>query len=354
MVQMKDFKGKLIWVTIYNRVIIHPETGDYYSYIYLKEDDEFARQENASVEPLLIDAMTDFYDEALLSKAVNKALKNNKEKKEYGMIILDMVNYSSQKSQMGDTIFAQVFSRIAEDFRLIFPSRHICAVKDKGEFVFFLEEDKNTSIREVSEKLLEKLKTLFLMVDPKGTFIFYGGIACHSQGQNYNELYENAYIARNMATRGENWSYALYWNQEKEIQSTGLVLEEAVSFAKNQMGLINDDKFTSIEDREMVQTSLLCLKNFVERQDIEAALFNACKILADYYFADGVFITEIKEASREESLTLKWERGKNSFSKERDHQENHEYMEIFLQAYRQKEGFTSNNIVAVPFLIDGF
>lgn len=354
MVQMKDAKGKLIWVTIYNRVIIHPETGDYYSYIYLKEDDEVARQENASVEPLLIDAMTDFYDEALLSKAVNKALKNNKEKKEYGMIILDMVNYSSQKSQMGDTIFAQVFSRIAEDFRLIFPSRHICAVKDKGEFVFFLEEDKNTSIREVSEKLLEKLKTLFLMVDPKGTFIFYGGIACHSQGQNYNELYENAYIARNMATRGENWSYALYWNQEKEIQSTGLVLEEAVSFAKNQMGLINDDKFTSIEDREMVQTSLLCLKNFVERQDIEAALFNACKILADYYFADGVFITEIKEASREESLTLKWERGKNSFSKERDHQENHEYMEIFLQAYRQKEGFTSNNIVAVPFLIDGF
>ena len=353
MVQMKDDKGKFIWVTIYNRVIIHPDTGDYYSYLYLKEDDEVARRENASVEPLLIDAMTEFYDETLLSKAANKALNNNKGKKEYGMIILDMVNYSSQKSQMGDIIFAQRFSRIAEDLRLIFPSRHICAVKEKGEFVFFLEEDKNTSIKEVSENLLEKLKALFLMVDPKGTFIFYGGIAGHSQDQNYNELYEKAYMARNMATRGENWSYAFYGDEEKEIQSTGLVLEEAVSFAKNEMGLINDGEFPPIEDRDMVQSSLLCVKNFVEKQDIEMALFNACKVLADYYFSDGVFITEIMEGATKQSLSLKWERGESSFSKENEYPENNKYRDIFHQAYRRKEGFTCNNLMAVPFLIDG-
>jgi len=329
MVQMTDEKGKLRWVTFYSRIIIHPGTGDYYSYTYLKEDDERGRRENASVEPLLRDSITNLYDESTFAKIVAKVLRQKKGNKGYGLIVLDIANYSSQNSHMGEKMFTQTFFRLAEDLRLILPSRYVCAIKEKEEFIIFIEEEQSTSIREVSEKFLNKLRGLFRLLDPKGTFLIYGGIASWSRGESYQSLYEKAFKAQNAAATGDNWSYAFYGDKEKKVLTSGMVLEEAVIFDRyhpfhdSRTGLYNRFEYSNV--LEQLQTeglsslgvlilelneieeknTLQGMKNFERKsQQIAEAIQCVCKECEAYRVAEDEFVILCKDVTLEYFMSI--------------------------------------------------
>ncbi len=329
MVQMTDQKGKLRWVTFYSRIIIHPGTGDYYSYTYLKEDDERGRRENASVEPLSRESITGLYEEDTFVKIVNQILRQKKSNKNYGLIVLDIANYSYQNSYMGEKIFTQNFSRIAEDLRLILPSRYICATKEKGEFIIFVEEEQSTSIKEESEKFLTKLRGLFRLLDPKGTFLIYSGIASWSRGESYQSLYEKAFAAQNAAATGDNWSYAFYGDKGKKASTPGVVLEEEIIFDRynflhdSRTGIYNRFEYSNV--LEQLQTEGLSslgvlilelneveekntlegMKNLERKsQQIAEAIGCICKDCEAYRVAEDEFVILCRDVTLEFFMSI--------------------------------------------------
>ena len=352
MIQTVDESGKLRWTTIYNRIIIHPSTGDYYSYIYLKHDDEKWRRENASVEQIPIDSMTGIYDEAALPEMVNKVLKQRKDNNAYGLIMLDMANYYSQKSRQGDKAFTRNFIRLAEDIRLLLPSTQIVSLKGRGKFIIFLEVEQNESIKEVSGNFIDKLKEVFRILDPKNAILFYGGIALWNPGDNYEKLYQKALIARNLAGIGDNWGYAFFEGKENTANTSGLISKQPVTFANTELEFTKDDDGFIKEDKELVQTILSCSANFLEKKDLEIALLEVCEILADYYYSEKIFLMEFKEAPFRQGTSLLWQRGTTGLLKDRDFPEAAIYASTFLEGYKRKEGFISKDILAVPFMID--
>lgn len=350
--QMRDEKGKLKWASIYSRIIIHPSSGDYYAYTYIKDDDEKRRRDEGSVEPIRRDPLTNLYDEKIFAKMVDRILKQEKQVKKYGLVVLDMINYNSQKSRLGEQVFDKIFARLAEDFRLFLPSKYICAFKDKGEFIFFLKEEQPASIAELGEKFLEQFKELFRIVDPKDTFLFHGGIASWNKVDSYQTLYQKALTARNTVETGKNWDYAIFEEIEAGRKASLLLSKEAVTFSSNKLDVKKEKKILFNEDKDLVKSTLLCSIEFIESQEFETALFQSCESLADYYLAERIFLIEAEEDSLKKTCYLQWQRGSATFLQDQALPEADIYSDTFSEAYKRREGFITKNIMAVPFLID--
>lgn len=351
-IQVMDQQGGLNWLTVYTRVLMHPSTGDYYAYTYIKQDNEGGMRENASIAPLARDSVTGLYKESTLAIIANKALKQKMKTKSYGIIVLNMFNYHYQEPLMGGKSLSQIMFRMAEDFQLLLPSRYVCGIRGKNEFIFFLEEDKDVSIKEVSQKFLEKIKSIFRVLDPSGRLIFYAGSASWNEGENYSELYEKAFTASKYASQGENWSYSFYGNEKEELKIGGAILDEIVEFVVKDTDILNGEEVSPEEDREFIESSVKCALNFIEKQDPEVAILNACKGIADYYSAEGVFLAEYKENAPKEMYLAQWAKGQECFSREQGASDDIFNLSTFKEAFKRKEGFITDNLMAIPFVID--
>ena len=372
-IHMKDELGRLRWTTITQRLLIHPDTGDLYCYTYIKDDEARMKREMALMEPLDLDPVTGLNTEPFLRNHVDSPEMTG-EWHLQSLLIVDMLSYWSQKRQLGQQEMDKTLATLGEDLRLILPSHILCALKDRGEFLFFLTPEAGEEREESTNAFFDQIHHLFQKTDPKGIFIFAGGSAHREEGESYTDLYRKAYSARNIAAREDNWGYADYQrfsllDNEPEGEST-----ESVQYY-DTAGETGSREIQPEEEETLVGDFLYCTSCFLENEDIEKAILLVFQRLAKHYYAERVFFVEVAENPYRAISNYGWSHGETELTRDFHLSDETVAHPIFENALLRKEAIVIpevekifppdsqtygdlkqrgiHSMVAVPFYVDG-
>ena len=251
--------GKLNWVTAFVRLVMHPETGDIYCYMYLKDDDLRIKRELEVQEPIDRDFITTLYTEEFMRKFLKKT--QGKDSSSRGILIVDLLNVSYEKISLGEGRMAELLSRWGQDLRLLLPSKYLACVKQGSRFLIAVKSKSDSEFVKEIKEVFDVFKTLVRFKDPEGNFSFAGGAALSEAEGTYQDTYERALEATEKSAGEGNWKLNFYETEGErravvfatggeeipeilkgQIEMEGVVLEEGKS-----SGSI-DDEFEEQDD----------------------------------------------------------------------------------------------------------
>ncbi len=369
-VHVQDENGKLRWTMFVYRLLIHPDTGDLYCYIYIKDDEARMKREMALLEPLDLDPVTGFVNEEFLGRWVDSP-QMMEQWNHQSLLIIDMLNYWSQKRQLGQQEMEKILAGIGQDVGLILPSEYVCCRRERGEFVFLLTIQEEGDREKMTEILFQEVHQLFRRTDPKGIFLFAGGGALREEGEDYEKLYRKAYSARNEGAKEENWGFSFSRflmgdSQEKR--------QEEIRYYDTKRNAESPEIHLDAEET-LVSDFLYCTSCFLENKGMEQAILQTFQRLAQHYYAERVFFVEVGEKPYGVLSNYGWSKGESYLTQDFTLEEEMVLNPVFRNGFLRKEavvvpdvlkifspGSTAlkelqqwevHSILAVPFHVDG-
>lgn len=225
--RQKQKNGVIMWVALNVRVIISPETREYFLFGYLKNINSTKQRELSLKQKAEIDEVSGFYNFATAKLLIEDIIESS-EKESCVLVLMDVDNFKEINQNggffAGDTLLRAISNELSKSI----PFSSIKARVNGDMFLLFCYGLKGqTDIREKMEKVREHISRAYSIDGEIFEITVSAGMSMSfTEGMTYEQIYQCASHALNMAKREGKNRLLMYRDVEKV--ETGMDIELVV------------------------------------------------------------------------------------------------------------------------------
>ncbi|MEG1548425.1 MAG: EAL domain-containing protein [Clostridia bacterium] len=295
----RDSAGRLVWVAHRAHMMINPDNGDLYGFIYQRNIDDKKRFELALPIKAERSMTNGLYTAATMRAFAQYMLAETIGLKRMAIAVLDIVDFIKLRTQLGTASMDSMLLAISRKAQMHLKKSNFMGYMGEGRFMLlFTDVPSQAWLQKDIEELIHILKIPMLFTTIEEAYANYriGCVYQMDEGWQFADIYADAIIA--LESIGDKDGDTLRFF-DKTMHECAPEEKGVTEHSRGVLAILGGDEDT-------VEAFLDCTSSLLTADTLDNAMAGLLRYVGEYYRAERAYILEYDGQKHTINNTYEW------------------------------------------------